>query len=264
MESSPSDPCFLLKTENNVLIGIVVLQVDDSAVGGTSEFRELEESASKIFQTKSSTSISTKSHYFNGVKTSCNSHSVYSLPQERRLDMPANVSFSEFAPHFAQVAYISDWTRPNMLAQANILSQVTKETMGDADVGCLRNICSKAVQERSMNFVPFNPSRVGIAVFVDAGFGSNKEYSSQVGGISGLRDPVKANTNAFNIASCKAKRVARSALAAEKLAILDAFDTDFVLKHNTQKMLNREVKLILYTDARSLYHIVISLALVPS
>jgi hypothetical protein len=31
-----------------------------------------------------------------------------------------------------------------------------------------------------------------------------------------------------------------------------------------QEMLNREVKLILYTDARSLYHIVISLAPVPS
>jgi hypothetical protein len=133
MESSPTDPCFLFKTENDVLIGIVVLQVDDSGVGGTSEVRELEESASKKFQTKPSITISTKSHYLNGVKISCNSNSVYSLSQEVALNVPENVSFSEFASLRAQVAYVAHCTRPDLLAQANILSQVTMETMGEAD-----------------------------------------------------------------------------------------------------------------------------------
>jgi hypothetical protein len=168
------------------------------------------------------------------------------------LDLPENVSFSEFASLRAQVAYIAHCTSPDLLAQAKLLSQVTKETMSDADVGRLRKMCSKAVQERSMKFVPLNSLRVEIAVFADAGFGLNKDYSSQIGVITGLRDPVTANINIINITSCQAKRVARSALAAETLAVSDAFDAGFVLEHSMQETLNREVKLILYTDARSL------------
>jgi hypothetical protein len=105
---------------------------------------------------------------------------------------------------------------------------------------------------------------VEVAVFMDAGFGTNKDFSSQIGVITALRDPVSTRINLINVSSGKAKRVARSALAAETLATSDAFDVGYVLKKNMELMLGRTVKLILYTDARSLYHIMISLAPVPT
>jgi hypothetical protein len=98
-------------------------------------------------------------------------------------------------------------------------------------------------------------------VFADAGFGTNRDYSSQIGIITGLRDPESVNVNVIHVTSCKAKRVA---LAAETLAISDVFDIGFMSKRNMEALLSRNVKLILHTNARSLYHIMISLALIPT
>lgn len=264
MKALATDPCFLFKRENAVLVGLVVLQVDDSAVGGKHEFRQLEIEKSKKFPTKPTQVIDEVPQKFNGVELSRLSDGGFSLSQSLHLECPRDITFPQFASLRAKAAYVAYCTRPDLLASSNLLSQVTDATMCQTDVERLRTLCRQASIQQALRFLPLNPNRVEVAVFMDAGFGTNKDFSSQIGVITALRDPVSTRINLINVSSGKAKRVARSALAAETLATSDAFDVGYVLKKNMELMLGRTVKLILYTDARSLYHIMISLAPVPT
>jgi hypothetical protein len=115
-----------------------------------------------------------------------------------------------------------------------------------------------------LRFVDLNPSRIQVAAFVDAAFGNNSDNSSQIGIITCLHDPETGRANIINYSSTKSRRVARSALAAELFALPDGFDVGFALKHTLSKLLRRVVSLIWYTDARSLYHLAISLAPTPA
>jgi hypothetical protein len=179
-------------------------------------------------------------------------------------EVPDNVSFTDFASLRAQVAYVAHTTRPDLLAYANILSQVTKDDMSEVHVARLRTLYTKASKKRDLIFVPMKYTRVQESVFLDARFGTKKDQSSQIGILIGIHDPNTNCINVTHVTSCKSRRVARSALAAEALAMSEAFDIAFSLKHSLQDMLCRKVNLVLYTDDRSLYHTTFSLASIPT
>jgi hypothetical protein len=82
MKALETDPCFLYKIENGRLVGVVTLQVDDSSVGGTCEFRELENNESNRFTSKPVVPISSKAQTFNGVMVSWESDGSYICPRK--------------------------------------------------------------------------------------------------------------------------------------------------------------------------------------
>jgi hypothetical protein len=56
--------------------------------------------------------------------------------------------------------------------------------------------------------------------------------------------------------SIKAKRVTRSVLGAETMALADAFDAAYSLKLDMQGMLQKELPITLYTDSLSLFDVI--------
>ena len=99
-----------------------------------------------------------------------------------------------------------------------------------------------------------------MAVFVDAAFANNTDLSSQLGYIATLMDD-EGTANIIHYSSQKAKRVTRSALAAELYAMMSGFDTAGALKHALDQMelSGRTISMVIYTDSRSLYDCLVSL-----
>ena len=93
-----------------------------------------------------------------------------------------------------------------------------------------------------------------IVGYSDAAFANNDDLSSQLGRIIFLMDD---DVNAAHIAfkSYKSRRVTRSILAAEVIALADLFDEAFALKDTIEMALANSVPLRLLTGSKSLFDI---------
>jgi hypothetical protein len=92
-------------------------------------------------------------------------------------------------------------------------------------------------------------------VYVDTSFASNRDEISQLGFVIFLVDK-HYQFQPDGVASYKEKRVTRSVLGAETMALADAFDAAYSLKHDVQGMLQQEVPITLYTDWLSLFDVI--------
>lgn len=77
--------------------------------------------------------------------------------------------------------------------------------------------------DKGINFVSLDLDSLNMAVFVDEGFTSNPESSSQLGFLITLVDK-NINFNIIQYGSLESRRVTRSVLATELLAIVHGFD----------------------------------------
>jgi hypothetical protein len=93
-----------------------------------------------------------------------------------------------------------------------------------------------------------------LRVCADASFGSNADGSSQLGYCIFLADK-HGKCQLLTWSSHKSKRVTRSVAGAETMALADAFDSAYSLKHDLQAMLCREVPITVYTDSLSLFDV---------
>jgi hypothetical protein len=265
MTAVACDSCLLYKTNGGRPVGIVGLQVDDSIVAGTEEFLEHENREAARFPNKGAQSVTGTTQKFNGV-TVIEAEKSYFLSQEidDLEDAPDDVSFSMFRSIRAKVAYTAHCTRPDLLAYANILSQVTASTFSSKSVASLNELISKSRVRRPLRYRAIPPVNAEVCVFLDAAFGTNEDHSSQVGIVVCIRDMRSSEVNLIHAASMKSRRVARSALAAETLALSEAFDVGYVIRQSMECLLGCSLPLVLYTDARSLYHLTISLSACPT
>jgi hypothetical protein len=56
--------------------------------------------------------------------------------------------------------------------------------------------------------------------------------------------------------SMKCKRVTRSVVAAEEIALADGYDAGYALSHSLSDMLSKRVPLTLLTDSKTLFYVV--------
>ncbi len=98
-----------------------------------------------------------------------------------------------------------------------------------------------------------------IAVFVDASFASNIDFSSKLGFLIALVDG-SGNANIIHYASFKSKRVTRSVLAAELYAMVHGYDNAAILQLSLNAIFGRHLPLRIYTDSRSLHYSVTRLS----
>lgn len=73
MMQSQVDPCILYKRDEDKLVTMVLLEVDDSMITGSSTFHEVEEKESKGFVSKARLPLQIKPSHFNGVEISIRS-----------------------------------------------------------------------------------------------------------------------------------------------------------------------------------------------
>lgn len=111
---------------------------------------------------------------------------------------------------------------------------------------------------RGLNFIALDRKSLRVSVFVDAGFASNNDCSSQIGFVMVLMDSF-GSANIIHYGSLKCKRIVRSVLAAELLAMMHGFDISSTIRLAVNCIMDRKVSLELYTDSRSLYDCLVSI-----
>jgi hypothetical protein len=70
---------------------------------------------------------------------------------------------------------------------------------------------------------------------------------------------AQGNANILHWVSIKCKRVTRSVLASELLAMVHGFDSAFCVKATLDLVLNTDVPLVICTDSKSLYDCLVKL-----
>lgn len=84
-------------------------------------------------------------------------------------------------------------------------------------------------KEQGLNFFPLNRNSLRIAVFVDAGFGTNPDLLSQLGFIVILMDHT-ARCECDSLRKHQIKKVTGSFLAAELYAMVQDFDVSLTIR----------------------------------
>lgn len=99
-----------------------------------------------------------------------------------------NVSKADFTTQRARGAYIAATYRPEVSLSFAFASQTTDPTSADAKF--LNKQIMKCIEspKEGINYVHLNPDEVRVAVFVDASFANNSDFSSQIGFIMVLMD----------------------------------------------------------------------------
>jgi hypothetical protein len=124
-------------------------------------------------------------------------------------------------------------------------------------------------QSRGLTYVPIDLGNARLFVFVDGSFANNKDLSSQIGFliVLGNEEPQDSSFlltgNIIHWSSTKAKRVTRSVLASEILAMSDGADKAYVIATTisqvTIKLGMPNVPIIVCTDSYSLYECLVKL-----
>lgn len=179
------------------------------------------------------------------------SYSISQTDHIRKLQpVPPNATLQRFIAERARGAYLASVSRPDLTYGFAACSQFRTPTA--TPISLLNNTIANAYKHHSrcLQYLPLDIATCHIAVFADASFGNNKNMSLQIGFIICL----VGDTNTVNVlyySSIKTKRIARSALETELLAIAHAFDQASTLQLSINAILEHHIHLNLYTDSRS-------------
>jgi hypothetical protein len=101
-----------------------------------------------------------------------------------------------------------------------------------------------------LNYPALDLDSLYIRGYADASFGMNVDRgSSQIGYCILFMDKFERFA-IIKFRSGKSHRVTHCVMAAETCAFAEAFDAAFVLKHNLEKLLKRQIRLQMLTDSK--------------
>ena len=124
--------------------------------------------------------------------------------------------------------------------------------------------------DRGLTYIPIDLATAKLYVFVDGSFANNKDLSSQIGSTFVLGNEKVSSDHEFTIIgnlihwiSIKAKRVTKSVLASEILAMSDGVDKAYAiittLKRITDQLKLPAIQMVVCTDSYSLYECLVKL-----
>lgn len=164
----------------------------------------------------------------------------------------------EYVAQRARGSYIASICRPDCVFSFFQAAQYPRPTEANARaLNCAIVSCKQGVTQK-LTFVLLDIETMHVAVFIDASFACNHNFTLQLGFLVCLMDD-QMNANIIHYSSLKCKRVARSVLAAELYAFVLGFDHGFKFRTALQKIVNRSVLLKMYTDSKCLFDALTSL-----
>jgi hypothetical protein len=125
--------------------------------------------------------------------------------------------------------------------------------------------------DRGLNYLPLKLDSAKLYVFVDGSFANNKDLSSQIGSVLVLGNEKGAledyqftlTGNIIHWTSTKAKRVTRSVLASEILAMSDGVDKGYAIVTTINQIVQQlgfaPIPMVVCTDSFSLYECLVKL-----
>jgi hypothetical protein len=260
MSALVTEPALYARFADGSLEGLTGLYVDDTLSTGTRTFEE-ESARTNPYQTSGR-------RFGSGTILGCtfrqeDDGSVHVHQQSyvlRLASLSQSASYAMFRSQRMRLAWMLQ-TRPDISLSVALASQVTDVEFEADSHGAIRDLNStleflRSTAEVGITYVPMDMETLKLVVYADASYASNADLTSQIGHIALLMD---ASNNAVPLSyrSCKSKRATRSVVAAEAIALVEAYDVGHCLAHELRCLAKRPVPLFLVTDAQTLFHSVI-------
>ena len=277
METSTYDPCLLI-TNSKEYFGVVGMQTDDTLILADMEFSEREETerAKANFIAKPKLRLTPdKDLIFNGCILSQNGKNLL-VRQKEQANKIALIApdlmdnYRSYVEQRARGAYIASICQPE--ATFDMSSAAQHQSPGKEEIDALnkRLDWQKKNVDRGLTYVPLELNSAKLYIFVDGSFANNKDLSSQIGTIIILANETSTMDYEFVIKgniihwfSVKVKRVTKSVLASEILAISSGVDIAHVILSTLQKITNQiemaRIPMVVCTDSYSLYECLVKL-----
>jgi hypothetical protein len=257
MQQCTVDPCLLYtRAKYGGLPGVTALQVDDSVGCGDKEFLDLEENSSLDFKTKPRKLLNRGARAdFNGSIIIRDASGHYISKQSDKLHCLEQPNSDEEAVSVrAKIQYVASKCRPDLASASQLLAGAVCGPVSKKTYKVLRDMVAycRETYDVGLRFIPLDVSSLRLVLFTDASFGNADDLSSQLGFIVLLADGMN-NANIIHYGSQKSKRVTRSVLAAEILALVYGWDNAFVIRHTLEEMFGKKVPVDAFVDSRTTF-----------
>lgn len=141
------------------------------------------------------------------------------------------------------------------MAASNIFSQVTPQSFEVNDIKLMNKVLRYLLEsiDEKLRYAPLNMQEAQIIVFSDGSHATNADGSSQLGYMVLLTDYINWHISQYK--SYKSRRIVRSPLAAETLALADAADAAILIQHDLADIHGFRIPLTMLTDAKYLFDV---------
>jgi hypothetical protein len=176
-----------------------------------------------------------------------------------------------FIQQRARGAYIASICQPEAAFDLSTSAQHKEPGLEEAKTLNKRLEWQSKNISRGLNYTPLDLTTAKLYVFVDGSFANNKDLSSQIGFVITLGTETTSEEefkftlkgNIIHWTSTKAKRVTRSVLASEILAMSDGVDKALVIASTISQILQElslpPIPIVVCTDSYSLYECLVKL-----
>lgn len=258
MQETRGDRCVLFKRSLDEVDGLTILQVDDSFGHGTEEFLQHEEKESNHFQCKPRIVLQPgKEFKFNGIVIRRHTGMKYSINQSEKLrGLSKAINEDTFTRTRAKIQYIGSCTRPDVSSRSQLLSSTLTAHFPQRlkQLNKLIEWCHETC-EFEMQYVPLQKDTLRLLLFTDASFANADKLRSQIGFVLVLADD-QLNGNIIHYGSVHCKRVTRSVMAAELLALVYGFDQAYVAQDILQQIIGVQVPIDGFIDSKTVFNVV--------
>jgi hypothetical protein len=258
MTPSVNDNSFFFKRGNAGLTGLALVHVDDSLRAGDSEFIEEARVTAKTFDSKRNAEMVLG---FCGITLMLSPLQLSQAAYISKLNKLAdNADFAAFRSTRAKLAWCLN-TRPDISIDVANMASITSTTFSENASAIIRGVNSSIddllrTKDLMLRYPRLDVKSMTLHTFADAAFPANEtDHRCQIAYIIFLADESHTCC-VVDFRSVKAQRVSRSVLGGELIALAEAFDRSFILKHDIEDMLGIQVPLKLYTDSQSLFDVI--------
>jgi hypothetical protein len=218
----------------------------------------MEENEVKQFQCKEGIQIVEKGKpvTFNGAEIRLENGVYIMSTHEKCRDVDADVTIKTFIHFRALAAYIALWSRPELLGGIQLLAPRASSPSTSA-IKELKSIWTELkTKDDELRFKPLDLQSLRVVCYSDAGFASHEDdFRSQLGYVIAIVDKHdQANIVAF--ASRKCRRVTRSVLASELLALVEGYDAASAIDTQLTEILGVYIPVWSVVDSRTLLNVV--------
>lgn len=263
MQQCTIDKCLLYKRSADYqnsrgVPDITILQVDDSFGIGSNDFLEIEDIESREFATKPRKTFGCgDTHLFNGSEIKREAENVYSISNKSKLEvLEIPKTERESVSARAKLQYVATVSRPDLASPVQLLASKVKHPSEETTKNLGKIIeYSKEKCQKGLRFVNLDKDTMRIVLFTDASFGNTQDLSSQIGFVVTLVDGDN-NANIIHYGSKKCRRVTRSVMAAEILALVIGFDQAYIVKHALGELLDIDIPIDAFIDSRTTFNCV--------
>ena len=249
MKMSIYDEALFYYKQNGNLNGLIAIHVDDFLHVGNSKFEEVIIKVKELFEISQE-----HDQFFNylGLEIAQTSDGITfsQFNYINQLSVLGNeVTKTDLKSKIGQLAWVAGQTRPDIsfdICQASV--NLTNESDNIKRINkCIKRLKS---ENHVLKFVPVNFKSARIVCFADASFANLQSGASQGGFIIF----VESENRCFPLfwQSKKLKRVVKSTLSAETMALMEGAEHCFLLKSIIKEIFNINLPITVMTDSKSL------------